>query len=680
METRVEKKWALVTLVLFLTPFTLAQQWTPNEQDLTVIKTPVKDGPTITPFLHYLLEKAWAQDDRRAERIRAIKSEQDLVRLQQELRAKLLKNIGGLPETKTPLNARVLGTLNQPGYRIEKVVFESLPHYYVTALLWIPEGKTGRLPAVLVPCGHSTNGKILYQYICQRLAKRGYVAISWDPVGQGERSQFWDAASGKTRYNLVCGEHAVLGNLAYLAGANLARWEIWDGMRALDYLLTRPEVDPERISITGTSGGGFQAAHIAALDDRIKVAAPSCYISSLPMRMANRIFADPDSDPEQDISRMVADGIDHSGLLLLIFPRPLILAAAVLDFFPIEGTRRTFHEVAEVYRYFGKAEFISIVEGYHRHQYSPENLTIAFQFLDHFNQMPRKRELESFEPLEEKLLLCTKSGQVSTEFPDAIPLTRLIRDMMKEKPANTLRLGQIYRSSEYPGIDRWTIAEFSGRPAGMSINWEALGTTSGPGARIFRCLLHHDGQLALPLIHVKPVSPRSPRLGALVIRSAGKPGIKDWQIVSMLTDQGYAVVLFDFRGVGEQKMLYSTKSAEEAAKGSSEADYFDPLNSVMANYVYNSLLVGRPYFLQMIEDVEIASRFAKEKLGLQDLILVPTTEADAAVAWAASECLPGLRVIGSSVNAKRFKWSETVLQERELWPMQLLLPGGAFLD
>ena len=125
-------------------------------------------------------------------------------------------------------------------------------------------------------------------------------SISWDPVGQGERSQFWDAASGKTRYNLVCGEHAVLGNLAYLAGTNLARWEVWDGMRALDYLLTRPDVDPERISITGTSGGGFQAAHIAALDTRIKVAAPSCYISSLPMRMANRIFADPDSDPEQD--------------------------------------------------------------------------------------------------------------------------------------------------------------------------------------------------------------------------------------------------------------------------------------------------------------------------------------------------------------------------------------------
>ena len=84
-------------------------------------------------------------------------------------------------------------------------------------------------------------------------------------------------------------------------------------MRALDYLLTRPEVDPKRISITGTSGGGFQAAIIAALDSRICVAAPSCFITALPMRASNRIFEDPDSDPEQDAYRMIADGVDHAG-------------------------------------------------------------------------------------------------------------------------------------------------------------------------------------------------------------------------------------------------------------------------------------------------------------------------------------------------------------------------------
>jgi dienelactone hydrolase len=116
-------------------------------------------------------------------------------------------------------------------------------------------------PAVLVPCGHAADGKAHYQVLCQRLARLGYVVICWDPVGEGERSQFWDRKKGKSRYNLICAEHAVLGNMAYLAGTNLARWEVWDGVRGLDYLLTRPEVDPQRINIAGTSAAAAFKPH-----------------------------------------------------------------------------------------------------------------------------------------------------------------------------------------------------------------------------------------------------------------------------------------------------------------------------------------------------------------------------------------------------------------------------------
>ena len=199
------------------------------------------------------------------------------------------------------------------GYRIEKVVFESLPGLHVTALVYVPDGPSGRKPAVLVPCGHAPDGKSFrnYQELSGQLARRGYVVISWDPVGQGERSQFWDAARGRSRYNLVCGEHAVLGNLACVAGSSLVRYMVWDGMRALDYLLTRADVDPARIAVTGTSGGGFQSLYLGALDERIQVVAPSCFVTSLPM-LAERIFEDPDSDPEQDPMSGVA-GIDHAG-------------------------------------------------------------------------------------------------------------------------------------------------------------------------------------------------------------------------------------------------------------------------------------------------------------------------------------------------------------------------------
>jgi hypothetical protein len=391
-------------LLLLLLPLVTSAADEPRSDPFLVHQETAARGPRITPYLQYQVEQAWTQDEARRAEFAAIRTEADLRRVQSHVREKLLQAIGGLPSSKTPLNARVVEKIQFTGYHLDKLIFESLPGVYVPAHLYVPDGPARPRPAVLVPCGHSTNGKIHYQYICHRLAKLGYVALCWDPVGQGERSQFWDSAQKKSRYNLVCGEHAVLGNLAYVAGTNIARWEIWDGIRALDYLLTRPEVDPARIAITGTSGGGFQAAHIGALDERIKVVVPSCYISSLPMRMNNRIFKDPDSDPEQDLYQMVSNGVDHAGLLLLAYPRPVFIAAAVEDFFPIDGTRQTFREISAIYRRLGHGDRIGMVEGYHRHAYSPGNLLAAFNFMNRFFGMPHINQLPPEEKLEDRRL------------------------------------------------------------------------------------------------------------------------------------------------------------------------------------------------------------------------------------------------------------------------------------
>ena len=340
----------LYALLVFTIP--VFSQNVPGVEVFTVVKKTETFGPTITSMLRHQTETAWRQDELRHETFKKIRTQQELEALQRTTKEKFLNMIGGLPQEKTPLGAKVLGTIQMDGFHIEKLVYESVPGFYVTGLVYVPDNGSEKHPAVLVACGHSPIAKIYYQALCQRLVRRGYLVICWDPVGQGERSQFWDATTGKSRYNLVCGEHAVLGNLAYLAGANLARWQIWDGIRAVDYLLTRSDVDSNRISITGTSGGGVQATYIGALDNRIKVVAPSCYISALPMRAYNRIFADPDSDPEQDLAGMISEGVDHPGLLLLVYPRPLFIASAVLDFFPIEGTRKTYREISDLYERF----------------------------------------------------------------------------------------------------------------------------------------------------------------------------------------------------------------------------------------------------------------------------------------------------------------------------------------
>src|SRR4051794_3708666 len=577
-------------------------------------------GPRITPYLAYQTELAWQQDDARRAAFDTIRSEKDLQNAQEQMRKALLAMIGGLPETRAPLDARVTGRIQMRGFQIEKLAFQSLPGVYVTALVYVPD-TPGSHPAMLVACGHSTNGKAHYQALSQRLVQRGYVVICWDPVGQGERSQFWDRASNRSRYNLICGEHAVLGNLAYLAGANLARWEVWDGMRALDYLLTREEVDATRVGITGTSGGGFQAALIAALDSRIVAAAPSCYITALPMRVHNRIFKDPDSDPEQDPYGFLAEGIDHAGLLLLMYPRPVFVAAAVLDFFPVEGTRKTVREVSALYRRFGHGDRIAMTEGYHEHAFSKENQEAALAFLDRF-MGTRDPGPVAIQELEDEAVRCTRTGQVMLDEPAARSLVDEIRDYYRGRQGTSnTTVASLYFGRGYPGIRTWSVAPSPARwPDEGQIGWERAGTSTSDDLRIDKYVLHHSKGLDVPVLHVHRASP--PAKGTILLFGGnGKISAADWSRVQALVAAGHDVVSYDARGLGETRMQYAAVSIDDPSLVGKDPDeaYTSPLSSVLADYVYNSLLTGRPYYLQLIEDAEIVTAFARSKLGATDV-------------------------------------------------------------
>ena len=474
-------RFALLLLVLLTAYRAPLYAQAPPPADAFTILERQPDGPRITPYLTYQIDMAWKQEDARRAQFAAIRTEADLLRVQGELRTKLLNALGGLPTEKTPLNPQTTGRIQMEGYHVEKLIFESVPGIYVTALVYVPDNASGKRPAVLVPCGHSSNGKAYYQALCQRLVSRGYLVICWDPIGQGERSQFWDASAGKSRYNLICGEHAILGNLAYLAGTNLARWEVWDGIRALDYLLTRPDVDSARISITGTSGGGFQAAILGALDARIKTIVPSCYITALRMRVANRIFEDPDSDPEQDPYGMLSAGIDHAGLLLLMYPRPVFIAAAVLDFFPIDGARQAYREIGALYRRFGHADRIGMTEGYHKHNYSVENQVAAITFLDRFNDLAAHAALPVTKDLDDAAVQVTKTGQVVMDHPQARNVTDEIRDYAKtHRPAQAPTLRAAYFGAGDPAIRRMGRGAVQGdrcgaEPDSVGGRWHVVG-------------------------------------------------------------------------------------------------------------------------------------------------------------------------------------------------------------
>ncbi|PYT81746.1 MAG: hypothetical protein DMG40_08530 [Acidobacteria bacterium] len=658
--------------------WSLAATDPPSAEFFQVFKQPLPKGPRITPYLKYQMEQAWKEDEAREKAWDAIRTEAALFEVQQELREKLLQMIGGLPAVKSDLHPVITGRIPMDGYTIEKLVFQSLPGIYVTALVYVPNDQAARHPAVLVPAGHSPDGKSYYQALCQRLAGRGYIAISWDPVGQGERSQFWDAKAQKSRYNLICAEHAVMGNLAYLAGANLARWEVWDGIRAVDYLLTRSDVDGERISITGTSGGGTQTALIAALDPRIKVAVPSCYITSLPMRMANRIFVDPDSDPEQDLFGMISNGVDHPGLLLMMYPRPVMVAAAVLDFFPIEGTRKTFREIQKLYVRFDHGDRIAMVEGYHDHQFSTENQQAALDFLGHFNRMPMRTGLPPVKELDREALRCTRTGQVLLDHSDARSLMDVIRDYYEEhKASRTGSLSKEYYGNKYGGVKNWGVSEYAGvLPRAGEITWEAAGSAKSEDVTIDRYLLRHDGPLEMPLLYIHKSG--GERKAALWFQENGKATAEDWPEIEKHLSQGYDIISFDFRGLGETRMPYTAVSPDDPLLGKLAFDhaYVNSISGVLANYVYNSLLTGRPYFLEMMEDAEIARRFATQKLHT-DVVAVTASGDAYTLASAIAETLPHIRLLPEP--NRKWKWSEIVEQERETWPIQYLLPSGAYI-
>ncbi|MGC3966982.1 MAG: twin-arginine translocation signal domain-containing protein [Pirellulales bacterium] len=175
----------------------------------------------------------------RRDRIFALKTRAEAEAYISDVRTKIAGCFGPWPE-RTPLNPQVTGVVERDAYRIEKVIFESRPQFYVTANLYLPKTVKGRIPGVVGSCGHSPNGKAhtAYQSFAQGLARQGYACLIFDPIGQGERLQYVDE-NLKPRVGMGTSEHMMAGNQQAIVGEFFGSWCAWDGMRALDYLLSR---------------------------------------------------------------------------------------------------------------------------------------------------------------------------------------------------------------------------------------------------------------------------------------------------------------------------------------------------------------------------------------------------------------------------------------------------------
>ena len=305
-----------------------------------------------------------AMDARLKELEEALQSPAALAAYQGKRKNFLRWTLGEMP-ARTPLNARVTGVLREEGFTIEKVLFESRPGFYVTANVYRPSGK-GPFPAVLHPCGHSANGKAYreYQKANRLLAQHGFVVLCYDPIGQGERRQLVNA-DGRLPLKPTS-EHAVLGPAPILLGGGLGRWMVWDGVRALDYLAGRPEVDAKRLGCMGNSGGGNLTSFLMAYDDRIVAAAPGCFMTT--HRRKNEKPGP--GDAEQNLFAQIRKGFDHPDFILTRAPRPTLILAATADFVPIEGTWEAFRQAQRAYTVLGHPERVALVEANEKHGFS----------------------------------------------------------------------------------------------------------------------------------------------------------------------------------------------------------------------------------------------------------------------------------------------------------------------
>jgi len=250
------------------------------------------------------------EETRKSDDIRAsLQSASDAEMYIRTIRQHIRQCFGPEPE-RTPLNPRVTGVLERDTYRIEKLIFESRPGMLVTANLYVPKEIDGPVPGVIGTCGHSHNGKAAeaYQAFSQGLVRQGYMVLIYDPIGQGERLQYVDENLQST-VGVGVREHLYAGNQQFLVDEFLGSWRAWDGIRALDYLLTREEVDPQHIGVTGNSGGGTMTTWLCGLESRWTMAAPSCFVTTLRRNLENELPADTEQCPPQ----CIALGVDHAG-------------------------------------------------------------------------------------------------------------------------------------------------------------------------------------------------------------------------------------------------------------------------------------------------------------------------------------------------------------------------------
>jgi len=518
--------------------------------ELTVLKAQTDQPPPPKMMTAYLQDLAHRALDRRSAEYEKLKTVEQITAYQQRMREFFITQIGGFPE-RTPLNANIIGRQDCAGYRLEKIIYESQPGFLVTAVLYLPLGKPP-YPGVLVPCGHASTGKAApeYQRVCILLARNGLAALCYDPISQGERYQILDPR-GQPLLNpkkigmVCCYEHTMIGVGCILLGINTARYRIWDGMRSLDYLLSRADIDPQRIGCTGSSGGGLLTSYVTALDQRVSCAAPSCFLATLRWLIDH---AGPD-DAEYNIHDQLAYGMEHADLLMMRAPVPTLICGVTADVWAIEATWDAFREIKRLYTRMGYAERIDLIEADTKHSFSIEQRVAAVRWMRRWLLGIDDAITEpDFPIMTEAQLQCTPPGQV-LQMPGARSLYDLNTELEKQFAdqrhkfwSTTPKAQALQKVRQITGIRN--LADLP-QPA-----VEKADSIQRSGYVVEKLVLRPEAGIFLPALCFRPSKATDD--ACLYLNGQGKqmdagPGGP----IEKLVGKGHLVLAVDLRGIGE---------------------------------------------------------------------------------------------------------------------------------
>jgi cephalosporin-C deacetylase-like acetyl esterase len=409
----------------------------------------------------------------------------------------------------------------------------------------------------------------LYERVWVSLAKRGFVVLAYDPPGQGERLEYFDPAAGKSRLSGGgTGEHTMAGMQCLLTGTNVARYFIWDGIRAFDYLLTRPDVDPKRIGVSGNSGGGTQSSYLAAYEPRLAAAAPSCYLTSW-----EKLWSGPGpQDAEQDFVNFLKDGLDFPDFLIAFAPKPIQMATATKDFFPIDGAKATFAEAHRVFETLGAGDHMGFFEFDDTHGWSQPRREATYRW---FTRWLQGKKDDGAEP-EIKLdtphdLQCTETGQVATSFRDAETVQSLnaalaVRLYAGRSGAGGKNIAALVRARLNVASER-TVPHF-----------EPRGEIERKGYKIEKIEIQSEPGITVPALVFVPSGGPQRKPAVIYVDAAGKAAAAgDGGAIEGIMREGKIVLALDPRGWGES-----------AARGKADGGYTPSYQSAM-----RVLLVGK---------------------------------------------------------------------------------------